>query len=45
MTQQFILIGNIEFVGDRDLLREGRVEAYDRPFYLTCGINLRSHSQ
>jgi hypothetical protein len=30
MSQQFILIGNIELASDRDLLLEGRVEAYDR---------------
>jgi hypothetical protein len=37
MPQPFVIIGNIVFAGN-DLL-EGRVEAYDRPFYLTCGMN------
>jgi hypothetical protein len=30
MSQTFIVTGSIEFSGDRDLLLEGRVDAYDR---------------
>jgi hypothetical protein len=31
MSQQFIITGNIEFLGDLNLLIGGRIEAYDRP--------------
>jgi hypothetical protein len=30
MTQQFIITGNVEISGDRNLLQDGRIEAYDR---------------
>lgn len=44
MTQQFILIGSVEFTGDRNLLLERRVEAYDRPFYSTYDMSLQATS-
>jgi hypothetical protein len=42
MPQPFIITGNIEFSGNN--LREGRVEAYDRPFYSTYDMNLQTTS-
>ncbi len=40
MPQPFVITGNIEFSGNE--LLEGRVEAYDRPFWLTCDMNVQA---
>lgn len=40
MHQAFVIIRNIEFSGNE--LREGRVKAYDRSFWLTCDINVQA---